>query len=162
MRDDDKSMNRLPHCAVLILAIVGGSACDRAPDPGKAGPGKALKAYALDEVSAEGLLRNPKARAAYYKALGPLAKEPWLAKLDGPSPKNRRITIADADYYLLAACKNGDCEENSAVLLYSPAQDVVYGKIYQRGKSTLIGSPTLTVTTELEKLWRAEWRTRGK
>jgi len=151
-------MNRFLYCAVLILAVVSGSACDRSKDE----PGKALKGYPLDELSAAGLLYNQKARIVYYKALGPLAKEPWLAKLDGPSPKNRRINVAGADYYLLAACKKGDCEENSTVLLYSPAQDIVYGKIYQRGKSTLIGSPTLTVAIELEKLWRAEWQARGK
>ena len=151
-------MNRSLRCAVLILATIVVAACDQT----KLDPNKAFKSSALDELSAAGLLYNQKARAAYYKALGPLVKESWLAKLDGPSPKNRRINVAGADYYLLAACKNGDCEENSTVLLYSPAQDIVYGKIYQRGKSTLIGSPTLTVATELEKLWRAEWRARGK
>ena len=151
-------MNRLLYCAVLALAIVSGSACDRSKDE----PGRASKGDALDELSAAGLLYNQKARTVYYKALGPLAKEPWLAKLDGPSPKNRRINVAGADYYLLAACKNGDCEENSTVLLYSPAQDIVYGKIYQHGRSTLIGSPTLTVAIELEKLWMAEWQARGK
>src|SRR5262245_56389984 len=130
-------MNRSLHYAVFILATIVGSGCDQA----KVDPNKAFKSVPLDELSAAGLLHSPKARAAYYKALGPLAKEPWLAKLDGPSPKNRRVNIAGVDYYLLAACKSGDCEENSAVLLYSPAQDVVYGKIYQRGKSTAIGSP---------------------
>jgi len=151
-------MNRSLYCAVFILAIVSASACDQT----KVEPNKASKSYALDELSAAGLLYNQKARAAYYKALGPLAKEPWLAKLDGPSPKNRRVNVAGADYYLLAACKNGDCEENNIVLLYSPARDVVYGKVYQRGKSTLIGSPTLAVTVELERLWKSEWRAQGK
>jgi hypothetical protein len=44
------------------------------------------------------------------------------------------------------------------VLLYSVAQDVVYGKVYQRGKSVLIGSPPPAVAAELEKLWKSEFR----
>ncbi|MGH6609771.1 MAG: hypothetical protein ACRECQ_05920 [Burkholderiaceae bacterium] len=38
------------------------------------------------------------------------------------------------------------------MLLYSDAQDVVYGKVYQGGKSTLIGPPPPVVAAELEKL----------
>jgi hypothetical protein len=144
--------------AVLILAIAGTPAWAQT----KSDPNKAFKGYALDELSAAGLLYNEKAKAVYYKALGPLSKEPWLAKLDGPSPQNKRVKVAGADYYLLAACKNKDCENNSTVLLYSTTQNVVYGKVYQRGKSTSIGSPTLAVATELEKLWQSEWRSRGK
>ena len=70
--------------------------------------------------------------------------------------------MAGADYFLLAACKNKDCENNSTVLLYSTAQDVVYGKIYQRGKSSLIGAPPPAVATELERLWKSEWRSTPK
>lgn len=38
------------------------------------------------------------------------------------------------------------------------SQGVVYGKIFERGKSTLIGSPPPPVTSELDRLWRSEWR----
>lgn len=146
--------------------------CDGSPKPvqaavapaaqGKADPNKTFKGYALTELSAAGLLYDPKAKATYYKALGPLSKEPWLAKLDGPSPDNKPVKVAGADYVLLSACKNRDCAEYNTVLLYSGAQDLVYGKVYQRGKSTLIGAPPPAVATELEKLWKTQWRSQPK
>jgi hypothetical protein len=126
----------------------------------KADP-KKFKGYALTELSAAGLLYNPKAKATYYKALGPLSKEPWLAQLDGPSSENKAVKVAGADYVLVSTCKNHDCAENNVVLLWSGVQDVVYGKVYQRGKSTLIGSPPPAVAAELEKLWKSEHR-RGR
>jgi Inhibitor of vertebrate lysozyme (Ivy) len=129
---------------------------------GKADPNKPFKGYALTELTAAGLLYNPKAKATYYKALGPLSKEPWLAKLDGPSSENKAVKVAGADYVLVSTCKNHDCFENSVVLLYSGAQDVVYGKVYQRGKSTLIGSPPPAVAAELERLWKSEFRKQQK
>lgn len=120
------------------------------------------KKYALLELSASGVLDDPKSRTAYQKALGPLVREPWLAKLDGPSPLNRQVKVAGVDYVLLSACKNRDCGENNAVLLYSGAQDLIYGKVYQRGKSTLLGAPPPAVATELERLWKSEWRSQAK
>jgi len=151
-------MKRLIYCAVLTLAVTSASAWAQV----KGDPNKTFKGYALDELSAAGLLYNEKAKATYYKALGPLSKETWLAKLDGPSPQNKRVKVAGADYFLLAACKNRDCEDNSTVLLYSGAQDVVYGTIHQRGKLTLIGAPPPAVATELERLWKSEWRSQPK
>jgi hypothetical protein len=127
----------------------------------KADPNK-FKGYTLTELSASGLLYNAKAKETYYKALGPLSKEPWLAKLDGPSSENKPIKVAGADYVLISTCKNHDCFENNVVLLYSGPQDVVYGKVYQRGKSTLIGSPPPAVAAELEKLWKSEFRRQQK
>jgi Inhibitor of vertebrate lysozyme (Ivy) len=127
----------------------------------KADPNK-FKGYTLTELSASGLLYNAKAKETYYKALGPLSKEPWLAKLDGPSSENKAVKVAGADYVLVSTCKNHDCFENSVVLLYSGAQDVVYGKVYQRGKSTLIGSPPPAIATELERLWKTEFRKQQK
>ena len=151
-------MKRLIYWVVFTLTVTSASAWAQS----KGDPDKAFKGYALEELSAAGLLYNQKAKATYYKALGPLSKEEWLAKLDGPSPQNRRVKVAGADYFLLAACKNHDCENNSTVLLYSQAQDVVYGKVYQRGKSSLIGAPPPAVASELERLWKTEFRSRPK
>jgi Inhibitor of vertebrate lysozyme (Ivy) len=133
--------------------------CDGAAKPVQtaAAPGSQQK-YALHELDAGGVMLDPKAKSAYYNALGPLSREPWLAKLDGPSPQNKRVKVAGADYVLISACKNRDCADNNTVLLYSAAQDAIYGKVYQRGKSTLIGSPPPAVATELERIWRTEWR----
>jgi len=151
-------MKRTICCAVIALAVASAPVWAQA----KGDPNKSFKGYALEELSAAGLLYNQQAKATYYKALGPLAKEPWLAKLDGPSPQNRRVKVAGADYYLLAACKNRDCQDYSTVLLYSQAQNVIYGTIHQRGKATQIGSPPPAVSTELEKLWKTEWRSTPK
>jgi hypothetical protein len=63
---------------------------------------------------------------------------------------------------LLSACKNHDCADYNTVQLYSAAQDVVYGKVYQRGSSTLIGSPPPAVVPALEGLWKKEWRSQPK
>ena len=137
--------------------------CDGAAKPVQAATAPtAQKTYELHELGASGVLDHPKAKAAYYKALGPLSKERWLAKLDGPSPQNKRVKVGGADYVLVSACKNHDCGENSMVMLYSASQDVAYGKVYQRGKSTLIGAPPPAVGTELEKLWKTEWRSQPK
>ncbi len=130
-------------------------------DPG-ANSAKTFKGYALTELGAAGLLYDPKAKANYYKAIGPLSRERWLAKLDGPSPPNKLVKAAGADYVLLSVCKNHDCAENNLVLLYSGARDLVYGKVYQRGRSTLIGAPPPAVASELEKLWKSEWRSQPK
>ena len=116
------------------------------------------KKYELHELNASGMLLDPKIKAAYFKALGPLARERWLAKLDGPAPDNKRIKVAGADFVQLSVCKNHDCANHSAVFLYSVPQDVLYGTIYQKGKTTLIGAPPPAVASELPKLWKKEWR----
>ncbi len=135
--------------------------CDRAGESPRAAPEAApaaARSYTLLEVSAAGLLQGPASKAAYYKALGPKAREQWLAKLDGPSPMNRKVVIGATEYVLASACKNHDCADYNTVLLYSAAQGVVYGKIYERGKTTFIGSPSPALARELDKLWRSEWR----
>ena len=125
-----------------------------APNP----PSPAPQKYSETEISAPGLLADPKFKSAYYKALGAMMKESWLAKLDGPSPTNKKVKVAGTEYLLAGACKDHDCADNNIALLYSAAQGVVYGKVYRQRRSTLIGSPPPAIATELERLWRAEWR----
>ena len=165
-----ESMKRVIQSAILIVVVTSAPVCAQGKidmklmqtaGPAKTDPNKPFKGYALTELTAAGLLYNAKAKATYYKSLGPLSKEPWLAQLDGPSSENKAVKVAGADYVLVSTCKNHDCAENNVVLLYSGAQDVVYGKVYQRGRSTLIGSPPPAVAAELEKLWKAEHR-RGR
>lgn len=131
--------------------------CDPGAKQSTAAPAPA-PASAAATVDAGGMLMNPKFKAAYYKALGPKVKELWLAKLDGPSPLTRTVKVAGKEYVLVSSCKNHDCADNNTVLLYSAAFQVVYGKIYQRGRSILIGAPPNAVARELERLWVAEWR----
>jgi hypothetical protein len=132
--------------------------CDGAPKRAAAPPPAPPRAYAMTELSAAGILLDPKAKSAYYKALGPLRRESWLAELDGPSPENKLVTVAGAEYVSAYACKNHDCYDNNTVFLYSAGQNLVYGKVYQRGKSTLIGAPPPAVASGLERLWRAYFR----
>lgn len=106
--------------------------------------------------------KEPAFKAAYTKALGPKAKTPWLAKRDGPAPEDKFIQVAGERFAMNSFCKNHDCANNSAVLLYSPEHKAVYGTIYEKGRTTLIGNPPPAVATELAKLWKAEWRTPAK
>ena len=133
--------------------------CDGvAPAPAAKSVAAAPKKYELHELNASGVLLDARSRATYLKALGPLARERWLAKLDGPAPDNKRVKVAGADFVQMSACKNHDCGDNSAVFLYSVEQNVLYGMVYQKGRSTLIGAPPPAVASELPKLWKKEWR----
>lgn len=103
-------------------------------------------------------LQEPAFKSAYKTALGPRASTPWLAKRDGPAPQDKFIDVAGHRYVMNSFCKNRDCNDNSAVLLYSPEKKVVYGTIHEKGKTTLIGDPPAPVSSELAKLWKKEWR----
>ncbi len=103
-------------------------------------------------------LQDPKFKPLYFKALGPKSKTTWLAKMDGPASTTRKVQVGGTEYVLSAFCKNRDCADNSAVLLYSAPKGVVYGTIYEKGNSTLIGDPPPAVAAELPKLWKLEWR----
>jgi hypothetical protein len=106
-------------------------------------------------------LQEPAFKNAYMKALGPRTNTPWLAKRDGPAPQDKFIEVAGHRYVMNSFCKNRDCRDNSAVLLYSPEKKIVYGTIYEKGKTTLIGDPPAAVSDELAKLWKKEWRSQG-
>ncbi len=116
------------------------------------------RSYELHELSAAGILMYPGARAAYYKALGPLVDEAWLAELDGPSSENSYVIVDGAEYLRAYCCMNHDCYENNVVFLYSARQNLVYGKVYQGGTSTLIGEPPPEVAQDLERLWQELFR----
>lgn len=149
-----------------ILGVLLGAAIAampwRAQAQADANNAKIFKGYALTQLTAPGLLYNAQAKATYLKALGPLAKQSWLATLDGPSREYRTVKVAGADFMLGSTCKNHDCYDNTVVLLWSGQQNVVYGKVVQKGKSTLIGAPPPAVASELEKLWKAEFRSQPK
>lgn len=152
-----------PLSSATFVAIFGlATATATAQGQVDANSQKIFKGHALTELSAAGLLYNPKAKEIYYKALGPLVKEPWLAKLDGPSSEGQAMKVANADYVMLYTCKNHDCYDNNVVLLWSGVQNVVYGIVYQKGRSTLIGKPPPAVAAELEKLWKKQFRSQPK
>lgn len=103
-------------------------------------------------------LKDPKFKELYVKALGPKAKTAWLAKMDGPAPTTRKVRVIGSEFVLAAFCKNGDCADHSAVLLYAADRGQLYGTIVERGKTTLIGEPQPGMAIELNKLWKKEWR----
>ena len=103
-------------------------------------------------------LKDPKFKELYVKALGPKAKTPWLAKMDGPAPTTRKVRVVGAEFVLAAFCKNHDCGDNSAVLLYAADRGQLYGSIFEKGKTTVIGDPPPGLAIELNKLWKTEWR----
>jgi hypothetical protein len=152
-RHCDPNRNAAPGAAA---AAAGGSAA------GTGNSARIFKGYALTELSASGLLYNARAREIYHKALGPLVKEPWLARLDGPSSEGRAMKVANDEYVMLYTCKNHDCHDHNVVLLWSGVQDVVYGQVHQKGKSTLIGNPPPAVAAELDKIWKKQFRSQAK
>jgi hypothetical protein len=104
------------------------------------------------------LLKDAKFKRSYVQALGPLAKEPWLMELDGPAQPVEKVRVAGNEYQLVSVCKNHDCGDNNMVLFYAAASQTVFGKVFQRGRSTLVGAPPAPVAAELERLWRATYR----
>ena len=155
-------IRRVKGCAIVVAAWALAAGSVLAQTAPAANTAKIFNGYALTELTAAGLLYNAQAKAAYHKALGPLVKQPWLARLDGPSREFRPVKVAGADYMLGSTCKNHDCYDHTVVLLWSGMQNVVYGKVVQKGKATLIGAPPPAVAAELDKLWTAEFRSQPK
>jgi hypothetical protein len=118
----------------------------------------ATTAQAADPmVTTDDLLKNPKFKSAYTAALGPKAKEKWLATMTN-SALVRKVTVAGDEFQVATPCKPHDCGDNNLMLLFSPAKGVVYGKLYEKGKTTLIGAPDPAMAAELEKMWKKEFR----
>ena len=160
----------LSHNAKGLFARIDGSEKSLAPlgagvigqvlrhcDPNRnALPGAPLEV----RLSPSELLRETRFKAAYLQALGPLAKERWLARLEGPAPELRKVKVAGSEFTLAAACKPHDCADHNTVLLWTPEPGLLHGLVFQKGRTTLIGNPPPEVAKELQRLWAAEWRQR--
>lgn len=138
-----RSMDRLAGIALAVMAVA---------------LLVAFTAFAQKPKEPWEYLQEPAFKSAYMKALGPKSKTAWLAKRDGPAPQDKFITVAGERYVMNSFCKNHDCNNNSAVLLYSPEKKAVYGTVYEKGKTTYIGDPPGPVAAELPVLWKKEWR----
>lgn len=108
------------------------------------------------------LIRDPRFKPAYLKALGPLARQGWLAQMSGPAPDLSRQRIGGVDYTVAAFCKPHDCGDNNAVLLYDAAQGRVYGLLHQNNRQQSFGQPPGPMLIDLHAIWRREWRPGGK
>ena len=104
------------------------------------------------------MLKDAGFKSAYLQALGPLAKESWLTRLDGPAQEVEKKRIAGNEYQVVSVCKNHDCYDNSMVVFYAAATSTVYGTVFQRGRTTLVGAPPPPVAAELERVWKATYR----
>ncbi len=130
----------------------------QAPAPAPAAPGAAAPKATGEGVTASGMLLDRKFKSLYLKTLGPLAKESWLADLDGPSTETRRVKVGGVEYLLVNCCKSHDCGDNNMVLLYSAPLRKVYGHVHRSGRTTLFGAPTPALARELRTFWQAQWR----
>jgi hypothetical protein len=142
-----------PKTAALIGAAAGQKLrhCDpnRNYLPGQAPP---------PPLGPTDLLKDAKFKAAYFSALGPLAKERWLARLDGPAPEVKMIKTPGAEYQLVSVCKPHDCANNNLVVLWNAAAGALYGKLHQGARSTQLGNPPPQLVPEIERIWKSEWR----
>jgi hypothetical protein len=114
----------------------------------------------LEEQTVGALLQRPGFSAAYRAALGPLAREGWIAGLSGPSPPLRQVEAGGTRYWLGASCKPHDCGDNNLVLLWDEAGRKVHGLVHRSGRQALFGQPPPAVARELPRLWAEEWRRR--
>lgn len=107
------------------------------------------------------LVRDTRFKPLYQRALGPLAREGWLAEMFGPAPELSTQRIGGVEYVVAAFCKPHDCYDHNAVVLYDQAQGRVYGLVQQAGKHQSIGLPPGPMLIDLNAIWRREFR-KGK
>lgn len=104
------------------------------------------------------LNRDRRFQSAWAQALGPLARETWLQRMDGPAPDLRRERLQGQDWLVAAFCKPRDCGDHNAVLVYDEASGRVHGLLQRRGQLSLLGRPPAPLAGDLQQLWRQEWR----
>lgn len=102
-------------------------------------------------VTADTLLQDAGFRSAYAAALGPRAKERWLARLDMSAPL-RTVRLAGEDWQVATPCKPHDCAENNLLLVFQPKRGVVHGVLHEKGRETLVGAPAPALVPELQRL----------
>ncbi len=103
------------------------------------------------------LLADSRFKSVYHAALGSRTKDDWLGKLEGPATPLKTMTIGGQEFTVASVCKDHDCGDNNAVLLYSTAQHVVFGKILDRRRSIVLGAPPPQILAALDRLWAAEY-----
>ncbi|NUZ07854.1 Ivy family c-type lysozyme inhibitor [Piscinibacter koreensis] len=123
-------------------------------------PGHEAAAGAAGPQGPTSLLADRRFRAAWTTVLGPLAKERWIARLEGPAPPLRELGAGGASLVLGAACKPHDCRDNSLVFVWNRDAGTVSALIQQGGRRSLVGTASPLGARELERLWTEEWRQR--
>lgn len=104
------------------------------------------------------LIADQRFKRAYLRAFGPVARERWLARFEGPAAPTRTQRIDGVPYIVVAICKAHDCYDHSAVFLYSAARQRVFGLVQRKGKKSVVGAPGPALASRLDRLWQKEWR----
>jgi hypothetical protein len=113
---------------------------------------------ASQATSPSDLVRDARFRAAWLKTLGPLSREAWLARMNGPAPELRREQLLGQDWLVAAFCKPHDCGDNNAVVIYDEATGRVHAVVHRAGRTGLLGAPPAPLGADLQRIWRREWR----
>lgn len=96
------------------------------------------------------LLKEPKFRQAYHKALGSRQKEAWLGKLSGPASLVVRRTINGVEYVLASSCMAHSCGSHHLNIAYVPAQGKVAIRLVEETRITWLGEESPQARSLLE------------
>ncbi|MDB5847236.1 MAG: hypothetical protein JWP29_988 [Rhodoferax sp.] len=150
-----------------VQALLGKSAaatryrrCDDPAAQAVARPTPPIPAQDEPASETEKMLLDEQFKSSYLRALGPLARDRWLAQLEGPRPPTRQLRLDGNEYTVIAVCKAHACADHNTVLLYAATQATVFGKVFQAGQSRYYGDPSPALAVALDQIWATEWRRR--
>jgi hypothetical protein len=148
----ETSMNRTSAILAMAVALTTlaplAAAAPRKPAAANAHLGESFQVEAM---------ANPGFKAAYLAALGPLKREAWLVRMNGPGDQ-KIVTVAGGTFTQVAVCKDHDCEGNAMLLVYRPQPQTLWGIVAVQGRMTLIGNPPPVAVPELRRLFKARWQ----
>lgn len=99
-------------------------------------------------------------RAAYERALGHRAGEPWIRAMVGQATTPGAVTLAGTHHEMYSVCKPHDCADHQLVLLFSRERGVAYGRLRENGRSPRwVGDPPPALRPHIERLFREQWPT---
>ncbi len=104
------------------------------------------------------LAQGPAMQKAWRTALGAHENDRWLVRREGPAPEPQWVTVEGTRYLLHAFCKPHDCFDNNAIALYDQGSGRIYGLVQRSGKNSLLGAPSPALASQLDRLWREQWR----
>ena len=113
------------------------------------GIGVALPAHADRAFE---LLKQPTFRSAYYKALGSLKAERWLAELPGPSSEGTAQSIEGKTYMLADSCRPHACNEENLIIAYAKGENKVYVLLKRNAELRVLGGPSEVLVRSLTEL----------
>lgn len=167
---DARGLYVVPEADPKLLAVIGRDAaqarfrdCDPRRSARDATTGaQEARQRAADARAADAAhpLADRGLRSAWLAALGPRVREPWLARLEGPTIGPRPERVGAGSQRFVAVCKPHDCADHNLVLLYDPARGSVAALLQERGRFSRLGSADAATAAALERLWRAEWQRR--